>query len=419
MRTVSLLCAGSRDVAELAAEIVANRLAARQGMRLLLPTGHTPLPVYAALRQRREAGALEGSADVFQLDEYVGLEPEDPRSYRAYLARELAGSGLRLSAGLDGTAADPALECARYQDLLDQAPIDLAVLGLGRNGHVAFNEPGSLPGDGVRTIILSEGTREAAAPDFGSLESVPTHAFTVGLRTLLEARELLVLVTGEVKAEALAAMFDGPPRSAFPASLLRMHPHLTVLCDQEAAARLRPRAGTGSDHVVIVLGHRERPAGRLHRATHESAERVRVAEGVVGRDPARAAILTGHTSTPGDSSEAEQMAAEWTSDVPVVLELAGRNTAENATRSLPLILALGGVRRVTVVTSAWHIRARPYFAPYRRYGLELRFRYDWRGGHWLAMLAKELRLLPLVPGIRARAWRRLRLAPWLRSPPAP
>ena len=117
-------------------------------LRLILPTGHTPLGMYAALR----AHALDGSlpteqATLFQLDEYLGLGAADERSYRAYLARELRGIRFGAVHGIDGTAPDPESEAARHQALLDQAPIDLAVLGLGRDGHVAFDEPGSSVAD--------------------------------------------------------------------------------------------------------------------------------------------------------------------------------------------------------------------------------------------------------------------------------
>jgi uncharacterized SAM-binding protein YcdF (DUF218 family) len=143
----------------------------------------------------------------------------------------------------------------------------------------------------------------------------------------------------------------------------------------------------------VVLGHRD-PASRAHRASHQSFARLAVAARAAERRPVRAAVLTGFTST-GGLSEAEQMAEEWNvRDVPAVLEVAGTDTLGNARCSLPLIDALGGIRRVTVVTSAWHIRARPYFALYRDAGYELRFRYDWRHGPWLRMLWRELSLMP-------------------------
>jgi glucosamine-6-phosphate deaminase len=165
----------------LAGEIVANRLRARPRLRLNLPTGHTPLGMYAALRAHATDGSLPtAQAELFQLDEYRGLAPDDPRSYGAYLRRELAGIEFAAVHGIDGAAADAAAECARHQALLDEAPLDLVVLGLGRDGHVAFDEPGAPPGAGMRVVALHATTRADAAADFGGVEAVPTEAFTVG-----------------------------------------------------------------------------------------------------------------------------------------------------------------------------------------------------------------------------------------------
>jgi len=390
--TAPLVLGHQRRVALLGGELVANRMRARPRLRLILPTGHTPLGVYEALRGHATDGSLPaGQATVFQLDEYLGLGRDDPHSYSAYLRRELDGAGFGTIHGLDGAAADPAAECARHQALLDAAPIDLVVLGLGRDGHVAFDEPGAPIDAGTRRVRLHPTTREDAAADFGGIERVPQEALTVGLRTLLGARELLMLVTGDAKAQALRAMLEGPVGEQCPASLLRAHPRLTVVCDAAAASLLRPQRSWRSDRAVIVLGHREPGVSSEHRISDESRARLRRAERTCRADPPRAVVLTGYTRLPTGLSEAEQMKAEWTlPNVPAVLEDAGRNTAENASRSLPLIRAMGDVRRVTVVTSAWHLRAPFFFAPYRTLGLELRFAVTFHGP-WPGMVLHELR----------------------------
>src|SRR5947199_362596 len=154
----------------------------------------------------------------------------------------------------------------------------------------------------------------------------------------------------------------------------------------------------------------KRRAPTPHWASRESYARLSKAATIVAAEPVRAVVITGYTSTAG-LSEAEQMATEWPGGAPLLLEVAGRDTAENATRSLPLILALGGIERVTVVTSAWHFRARPYFAPYRRFWLRLDFQPDWTRGGWLRMLWNELRLTPRVPRARRGAWSAVRLPP--------
>ena len=393
-------------ISRLAAELVVNRLGSRPGLRLILPTGHTPVGMYSALRARAAAGAIDGRrATLFQLDEYLGLGVDDPRSYRAYLRRELAGIAFGAFHGLDGTAADPDAECARHQALLDQAPVDLVVLGLGRDGHVAFDEPGSPPDAGTRRVRLHEQTRADAAADFGGVDRVPREALTVGLRTLRSARELLMLVSGSGKAEALRAMLSGEPGEHCPASLIRDHPRLTVLADREAAELLEPARGSMSHRVVVVLGHREPGESADDRLSDESLQRLRRAEAVCRRATPRAVLFTGYTRTPDGLSEAEQLAGAWTdTGVPALLEEAGRNTAENASRSFPILAAIGGVRAVTVVTSAWHIRTPLFFAPYRRLGLRVSYAREWRGP-WLRMVASELRALRRVRAQRRAAWR--------------
>jgi uncharacterized SAM-binding protein YcdF (DUF218 family) len=280
------------------------------------------------------------------------------------------------------------------------------VLGLGRDGHVAFDEPPARRASGVRLVDLAEDSRADGA----------TRALTVGLGTMYRARELLLLVTGTEKAPALRAMLEDPAGPASPASLLRDHPRITVVCDAAAASALRPRPGFRSDRVLVVLGHREPGVSAEHRISAESRARLRHALRIARRHPVRAAILTGYTST-GGLSEAEQMKATWDESVaPALLEVAGRDTAENASRSLPLILAIGETRHVTVVSSAWHVRVPWYFAPYRRYGLDVGYRVSFAHGNWPRMLREELRQVPRAPARRRAAMGAVRLPPGFTGP---
>jgi glucosamine-6-phosphate deaminase len=400
----------ARHVGLTAAELVANRIRARPHLRMLLPTGHTPRGLYAALRAHAADGSLPSAGvTVIGLDEYLGLGADDQRSFRVALDRELAGIPIGRREALDGATADPGAEARRYEALLDTAPVDLAVLGLGRDAHVAFNEPGSQPGDGVRRVALDPSTVAAAAPDFGGADLVPREALTVGLRTLLAARELLLIVTGADKAHALRATVEGPIAADSPASLLRRHPCLTILCDRAAAAGLHATAGSDSHHVAIVLGHREPGVSAEHRISAHSRARLGRAVRLCRATPVRAVVLTGYTHT-GGLSEAEQMAREWPlADVPVLLEVAGRTTAENASRSLPIVLALGVATRVSVVTSLWHVRAPYFFAPYRRFGLEVDAcpARPLRG--WAHLLSEELGGLAGMPRQRRAAMDAVRL----------
>ena len=207
--------------------------------------------------------------------------------------------------------------------MLEAAPIDVAVLGLGRDGHVAFDEPPARMASGVHVVDLVETTREDAAIGFGGLERVPARALTIGLGTLYRARELILLVTGAVKAPALRAMLEEPVDPASPASLLRDHPRLTVICDQAAARLLTRRPEWSSDDVLVVLGHREPGISAEHRISAESRARLRHASGLARTSPIRAVVLTGYTST-GGLSEAEQMKTAWDEhQAPALLEVAG------------------------------------------------------------------------------------------------
>jgi uncharacterized SAM-binding protein YcdF (DUF218 family) len=189
------------------------------------------------------------------------------------------------------------------------------------------------------------------------------------------------------------------------------------VCDSAAARLLRRTPGRTGDRAIIVLGHREPGVSSDERVSEESFARLRRAADACRRDPPRAVILTGYTRTPDGLSEAEQMKAEWEMpDVPALLEEAGRNTAENATRSLPLIRAMGDVRRVTVVTSVWHVRAPWFFAPYRALGLRVSFAPE-LSGPWAGPLLHELRGIGSMRRQRSRALAELRLPAEAGLPP--
>jgi glucosamine-6-phosphate deaminase len=178
----------------------------------------------------------------FNLDEYVGLPAAHEQSYRATIARELT-DGLDIPPGhVNGPDPSPGgLPTAgeRYEALIAAAGgIDLQFLGIGSDGHLAFNEPGSSLASRTRIKTLTAQTRKDNARFFESVDEVPTHVLTQGIGTILQARHLLLIVTGEAKAGAVAAAVEGPVSASCPASALQLHPHVTVLLDQDAASRL-------------------------------------------------------------------------------------------------------------------------------------------------------------------------------------
>lgn len=236
--------ATSSAFSDAAADWVCDHLSAAPASVLALPTGNTPLGLYAELTARSRAGAVRlDRARIFNLDEYCGLGPADPHSFASYLQRhlisplELPPAQIRL---LRGDAADIALECRAYDAALAECGgIDLCVLGLGANGHVAFNEPGT-PWD-LRTHVadLSDSTRAAQrrpAPPHQAPDDwkVPDRGVTMGIATLQESRHILLLIAGASKAAAAAALYRGVPSIDWPVTSLAAHPSLTViqLCER-------------------------------------------------------------------------------------------------------------------------------------------------------------------------------------------
>jgi glucosamine-6-phosphate deaminase len=204
-------------------------------------TGSSPLPLYRELARRPPRRISE--VEFFALDEYVGLPAVHPQSYRSFLERELMRplglDGARLHV-LDGMATDVEREAADFECAMAAAGgVDLQILGIGSNGHIGFNEPGSSPRSRTRMAELTTSTRADNARFFaGTGEDVPTHCLTQGLATILESRRILLVATGRRKAEAIARTIDGPPDAAVPGSLLHDHRDATLFIDSEAASML-------------------------------------------------------------------------------------------------------------------------------------------------------------------------------------
>lgn len=235
---------GADELAALAADAVVRLLAAKPGAVLGLATGSSPLGVYRELGRRHDAGEVSfAAARGFLLDEYVGLPADHPQRYRSVIARELEAQ-VDLAADAvsapDGLADDLATACTAYeQAIVDAGGVDLQLLGIGTDGHLAFNEPGSSLRSRTRIKTLTEQTRADNARFFAGIDEVPRHVLTQGLGTIGDARHLVLLATGAAKADAVQAMVEGPVSAACPASVLQLHPHATVLLDDAAAAGLR------------------------------------------------------------------------------------------------------------------------------------------------------------------------------------
>ncbi len=209
-----------------------------------LATGSTPLPVYEALAR----SLAQRSVDVsrvrgYALDEYVGLPADHPESYRAVITRDvveplgLTPSLIHVPSGDLTTIEDAG--AAYERAIAGSGGVDLQILGIGTDGHIGFNEPGSSFASRTRVKTLTEQTRRDNARFFDSEDHVPVHCITQGLGTILSARHLVLLAFGEAKAEALAGAVEGPVSASNPGSAIQLHPHVTVLADEAAASKLR------------------------------------------------------------------------------------------------------------------------------------------------------------------------------------
>ena len=222
----------------LAADAIAQLVAEKREAVLGLATGSTPLGTWDALAAKKlDLSGVRG----FALDEYVGLPPGHPESYRAVITREVV-EPLGLTPSLVRVPADDGpIETAgeRYEEAIDAAGgIDLQVLGIGRTGHIGFNEPGSSFASLTRVKTLTEQTRRDNARFFDSIDDVPIHCVTQGLGTIREAGHLVLLAFGEAKAAAVAAAIEGPVSASSPGSIIQLHPRVTVVLDAGAASRL-------------------------------------------------------------------------------------------------------------------------------------------------------------------------------------
>ena len=223
-----------------AAERMASSIAAKPDATLVLATGNTPMGAYAELVRLREMGRFDASRiRPFQLDAYLGIALDDPRSLYGWLKRSfldpLAIDAARVTLLPDDTP-NPDVACAAYDTAVVAAGgFDVSVLGLGPNGHLGFNEPPSSDDAPTRRIVLTEASLDSNAGYWGGRDRVPREAITCGMRQLLAARETLLLVSGAHKRDILAATLHGAITPNVPASLLRLAQNVTVIADRAAA----------------------------------------------------------------------------------------------------------------------------------------------------------------------------------------
>jgi glucosamine-6-phosphate deaminase len=232
------------EVAAAVAGRIADAVAARPELVLGLATGRTPVAAYAELQRLHRAGNVNfARVTTFNLDEFAGIPADHPGSFRTFMTRHLF-SGVNLAPArihfLDGAAADLDAECGRYERAIDAAGrIGLQLLGIGRNGHIGFNEPGNELMTRTHRVRLADSTRRDNAPLFGGdAAQVPAEALSMGIGTILAAQTLVLVATGERKAACIQRAVRGPLTTHLPASFLQLHGNVELYLDRPAAGRL-------------------------------------------------------------------------------------------------------------------------------------------------------------------------------------
>lgn len=228
------------DMSKRAAELILKQIKQTNQLTLGLATGSTPIKTYQhMIRDHQQNQTSYQHVTTFNLDEYVGIDPEDPNSYHQYMQSNLFNHidiPIEQTHIPDGQATNPVEECIDYEKKLhDHGGIDIQILGLGGNGHIGFNEPGTSFDTLTHVIELTPATRTANARFFNRLAEVPTQAITMGISTILESKQIFLLVSGKEKSDALRKLLENEETdTSFPASALHKHPNVTIIADQEA-----------------------------------------------------------------------------------------------------------------------------------------------------------------------------------------
>ena len=236
-----VLVVEAEKYAEAAAELVMERIRLEPSGLLGFATGTTTPPVHEALVRRvEESGTDVSKLAVFNVDEYCDIPPDDPRTCLFRMKTQLYD---RLRPGkvvaFRSDASDPQAESLRvWQEIGEAGGIALQMLGIGMDGHIGFNDPGTLWGCDVETVVFSERSRAGKASAWGGVENVPARGITLGVRGIMKSRSLLLMARGGSKAEIVRTALEGPVTDRVPASALQLHPFATVLLDREAASRL-------------------------------------------------------------------------------------------------------------------------------------------------------------------------------------
>ena len=234
-----IICETYEEMSKKAAQIVASQITLKPDSVLGLPTGSTPVGMYTMLGEMNKKGEIDFSdVTTFNLDEYYKIDPKNDQSYRYFMNDKLFSKiniKMENTHVLYGLAEDPEEECKQYEKMIkDAGGIDLQVLGIGQNGHIGFNEPDSALNAVTHLTSLTESTINANSIFFESRDEMPKAALTMGIGSILKARKIILLANGENKKEAVKELLNNDIKPSSPASILKVHPDVTLLCERAA-----------------------------------------------------------------------------------------------------------------------------------------------------------------------------------------
>ena len=234
-----IVCKNYEEMSKTGARIIASQVIMKPKCILGLATGSTPIGMYSELGRMCDEGILDFSGvSSYNLDEYYPISPDNPQSYYYFMEENLF-SKINIDRANthipSGNSSDPEAECSRYDEMIDKAGgVDLQVLGIGQNGHIGFNEPDSALIAGTHVTGLTESTIKANSRFFDSVDDVPTKALTMGIATIIKAKKIIILANGKSKHEAVSALLDDKIDTQVPATMLKLHSDVVLICDEEA-----------------------------------------------------------------------------------------------------------------------------------------------------------------------------------------
>ena len=264
-----ILCKNYDEMSKRAAELIAEQINKKPNSVLGLATGATPVGTYSRLIEMYKNNEVDfKNITTFNLDEYYPISRDNPQSYYSFM-RENLFNHININPDNthipNGEASNPTEECTSYENMVETYGIDLQILGIGRNGHIGFNEPSDALNSGTHLTNLTQDTIEANAHFFEDKSKVPTHALTMGMATIFKAKKIILLANGRSKLNAVKALFSDEITTDTPATMLKMHPDVTVICDYDAYADTR---------IGIDIGGMSAKVGVLEN--NEIIERVNV-----------------------------------------------------------------------------------------------------------------------------------------------